>query len=123
MTTSKEKYEFRNILNGTLIITIEMADYTSIISYLEKNNLQYFTSSPNFEKPIKAVIRHLPPDTPEEDISNSLEGLGFNVTNVRQMAATRTAPNGQIHVETLSLFIVTLKSRNKISRDIQAKWP
>jgi hypothetical protein len=42
-------------------------------SYLEKNNLQYFTFSPNSEKPIKAVIRHPPPDTPAEDISNSLE--------------------------------------------------
>jgi hypothetical protein len=42
--------------------------------YLEKNILQYFTFSPNSEKPIKAVIRHLPPDKPAEDNSNSLEG-------------------------------------------------
>jgi hypothetical protein len=42
-------------------------------SYLEKNNLQYFTISPNSENPIKAVIRHLSPDTPAEDISNILE--------------------------------------------------
>jgi hypothetical protein len=32
---------------------------------------------------------------PAEDISNSLENLGFNVINLRQMMATRTAPNGQ----------------------------
>jgi hypothetical protein len=32
--------------------------------YLEKNNLWYFTSSPHSEKPIKAIIYHLPPDTP-----------------------------------------------------------
>jgi hypothetical protein len=37
----------------------------------------------NSEKPIKAVIRHLPPDTPAEDISNSLENLGFNVISMR----------------------------------------
>jgi hypothetical protein len=61
-------------------------------SYLEKNNLQYFTFSPNSEKPIKAVIRHLPPDTPAEDISSSLENLGFSVINVRQLTTNRRAP-------------------------------
>jgi hypothetical protein len=62
-------------------------------SYLEKNNLQYFTYSPKSEKPIKAVIRHLPRDTPAEDISNSLENLGFNVINVRQLTTNRRTPN------------------------------
>jgi hypothetical protein len=46
-----------------------MADYSAMKSYLEKNNLQYFTFSPNSEKPIKAVIHHLHPDMPIEDIS------------------------------------------------------
>jgi hypothetical protein len=41
--------------------------------YLEKNNFHYCTFSPNCEMPNKAVIRHLPPDTPAEDILNSLE--------------------------------------------------
>jgi hypothetical protein len=70
-----------------------MADYSAKKSYLEKNNL-YFTFYPNSEKPIKAVIRHLPPDTPSEDISNSLEGLGFNVNNVRQLMANRRSLHG-----------------------------
>jgi hypothetical protein len=42
-------------------------------SFLEKKNLHYFTFSPNSEKPIKAAICHFPPDTPVEDISNTLE--------------------------------------------------
>jgi hypothetical protein len=54
-----------------------------------KNNLHYFTLCPNSEKPIKAVvICHLSLDMPAEGISNSLEDLGFNVINVRQMTAT-----------------------------------
>jgi hypothetical protein len=60
-----------------------MVDYSALKSYLEKNNLHYFTFSPDPEKPIKAVIRHLPPDKPAEDISNSIEDLGFNVINVK----------------------------------------
>jgi hypothetical protein len=75
---------------------------------LEKHNLQYFTFSPNSEKPIKAVIRHIPPDMAAEDISNSLEDLRFNVINVRQLTTNRRAPKRQTHVETLHLFLVTL---------------
>jgi hypothetical protein len=94
-----------------------MADYSAMISHLEKNNLQYFTFSPYYEKPIKAVIRHLPPDTPAENISSSLEGLGYNVINVRQMTATRRAPNRQSHMEPIALFLVIL-TRNITSLDL-----
>jgi hypothetical protein len=105
----KGVYEFRNTRNGTRIITKEMADHSAIKSYLEKNNLQCFTFSPNSENPTKAIICRLPPDTPAEDISNSLEDLGFNVINVRQLTTNRRAPNGQTYVETLPLFLVTFK--------------
>jgi hypothetical protein len=42
-----------------------------------------------------------------EDIFNSPEDLGFSVINVRQMTATWRAPNGQTHVNTLPMFLVT----------------
>jgi hypothetical protein len=67
----KGEYEFRNTRNGTRIIAKEM-DYSAMKSYLEKNNLHYFNFPPNSEKHMKAVNRHLPPDTPPENISNSL---------------------------------------------------
>jgi hypothetical protein len=91
----KGENEFRNTQNGAHIIAKEMADYLAMKSYLEKNNLHYFIFFPNSEKPIKAIIHHLPPDMPAEVISNSLEDLGFNVIKARQVTATRTAPNGQ----------------------------
>jgi hypothetical protein len=84
--------------------------------YLEKNNLHYFTFSPNSEKPISAVFRHLPPDTPTEDISSSLEDLSFNIINMRQMTATRRSSNGQTHVEALPLFLVTLTRNIKFQQ-------
>jgi hypothetical protein len=116
----KGQHEFRNTRNGTRVITKEMPDYLAMISYLEKNNLQYFTFFPNSAKPIKAVIRQLPPDMPAEDISDSLEDLGFNVINMMQLTTNRRAPNGQTHVEPLLLFLVTL-TRNVKSQDIQAE--
>jgi hypothetical protein len=48
----KGEYEFRNAKCGANIIIKGMADY-SAKSYLEKNNLHYFTFPPNFRKPIK----------------------------------------------------------------------
>jgi hypothetical protein len=57
-----------------------MADYSAMKSYLEKNN-HYFTSSPNSETPIKAVIHHLPSDA--SDISNSPKDLGINVKGMK----------------------------------------
>jgi hypothetical protein len=78
---------------------------------------KYFTFSPNSEEPIKTVIRHLPPHTPAEGISNSLEDLGFNVIQVRQLTTNRGAPNGQPQLETLSLFLVNL-ARNVNSQQI-----
>jgi hypothetical protein len=59
-------------------------------------------------------MHHLLPDMPAEDISNSLEDSGFNIINVRQMIATRRVPNGQTHMETLPLFLVTIQSQRNI---------
>jgi hypothetical protein len=87
-----------------------MADYSAMKSQLGKNNLYYFTFSPNYEKPTKRVIQRLPTDTLEENISNSLEALGFNHINVKNMTATS-------HVEPLPIFLVTL-TRNIQSQEI-----
>jgi hypothetical protein len=94
-----------------------MVAYLAMKSYLEKNNLQYFTFPPNSKKPVRVIIRHLTPYTPAEDISNSLEGFGFSVINVRQLTTNRRAPNGQTHLEKLPLFLVILR-RNVKSQEI-----
>jgi hypothetical protein len=66
-----------------------MADFSAVRSYLENNNLAYFTFYPKSLKLIEAVIRHLPLDTPAEDISDRLVSLGFDVISVTQMTADR----------------------------------
>jgi hypothetical protein len=109
----KREYEFRNAWNGTRISTKEITKYSYIKPYLKKNSFHYFILSPNSEKPIKAIIHHLPPD----GISSNLDDLGFNVINVRQMTANGTAPNGQTHVKTLTLFLVIL-TRNINSQEM-----
>jgi hypothetical protein len=87
-----------------------MADYLAMKSYLEKHNLHYFTFSPNSKKPIKAVIRHLPPDTAAEDISNSLEGED------QSKSIKTTNPRGNP-----PSILGYLNKKLKIARDIQAE--
>jgi hypothetical protein len=53
-----------------------MADYFAIRVFFDKHQYHYFTFHPKSEKPIKAVIRQLPANTPAEDIASSLQDLG-----------------------------------------------
>jgi hypothetical protein len=88
-----ENFEFRSTRNGTRVITRNLADFQSVKSHFDSQNLSYYTFFPKSEKPIKAVIRHLPHNTPAEDISNGLVSLGFDVISVKQMTATRRSPS------------------------------
>jgi hypothetical protein len=50
------------------------------------------TEFPKPKKSMKAVIRHLPQNTPAEGISDRLVSLGFDVISVKQMTATHRSP-------------------------------
>jgi hypothetical protein len=54
------------------------------------------------------VIRHLPQNTPAQDISDGLVSLGFDVINVKQMTTTRQSPPVETKVISLPLFLMTL---------------
>jgi hypothetical protein len=87
-------FEFRNTRSGTRIVSKEVTDFSAIRKHLEENNLSYFTFFPKSEKPIKAVIRHLPANTPAQDISEALVDLGFDTINVKQMTSRRSNLEG-----------------------------
>jgi hypothetical protein len=59
----KGNFEFRNTSNGTRVITRSMADFQSVKSHFDTSNLSYYSLYPKSEKPLKAVIRHLPHNT------------------------------------------------------------
>jgi hypothetical protein len=82
-----------------------MAGYSAMKFNLDKNNLQYFTFSPNSEKPIKAVIHHLPPDTPTDE-----------ATDDQSNSTIWTSPRGN-----LPSIPCYLNKKHKISRDIQVE--
>jgi hypothetical protein len=105
----KADLEFRNTRNGIRVITKGMADFEAVKSYISNNNLSYFSFFPKSQKPIKAIMRHLPPDTPAEDICEGLVNLGFDVLSVKQMTTTRRSSSDETATtRNLHLFLVTL---------------
>jgi hypothetical protein len=94
-----------------------MADYSAVRAHFEDQKLHYFTFHHKSEKPIKAVIRHLPIDTPAKDISGGLLDLGFDVISVKQMTYSLTSPEKVNKQVNIPLFLITLKRSDK-SQDI-----
>jgi hypothetical protein len=82
----KENFEFRSTRNATRVIMRGTADFHSVKSHFDTNNLSYYSFYPKSEKPMKAVRCHLPHNTPAENISDGLVSLDFSV---KQMTATR----------------------------------
>jgi hypothetical protein len=103
---------FRNTATGTQITTKNMDDYRAIQTFLANKGHPYFLFYTKTEKPIKAVIRHLPSNTSSEDITVALQELGYEVISVRQMSAKHPFPEGGVtHIS--SLFLITLVRSQK----------
>jgi hypothetical protein len=109
----KEDFEFRNTRNGTKVITRGMVDFLAIKSHFEGNNLFFFTFYPKSDKPIKAVIRHQPQNTPAEDICDGLVSLGFDVVSVKLMTTTLWSAPEESKTINLPRFLVTLRRTAK----------
>jgi hypothetical protein len=62
-----------------------MADFQSVKSHFDFNNLTYYSFYHKSENLVKAALRHLPHNTPAEDISGGLVSLGFDVISVKQV--------------------------------------
>jgi hypothetical protein len=109
----KGTFEFRTTRNGIKVVTKGMADYLALIRHLDANTIPYCTFDPKSVKPVKAVIFHLPGDTPAKDISDELVALGFSVISVRQMTVTRPEAEGSLQTHNIPLFLVTLALNEK----------
>jgi hypothetical protein len=107
----KGSFEFRNTRTGTRAVTTEMADFSAIQAYLNSQNLHYFTFFPKSIKPVKAVIRHLPGNTPAEEIYEGLVELGFDIVSVKHMSTTRRSQDQTS--KNLPLFLITLPRSDK----------
>jgi hypothetical protein len=89
---AKQSLELRTTRNGTRVTTRDMVYYLAVKAHFDNTKMSYLTLYPKSLNPIKAVIRHLPHNTPEEDISDGLVDLGSDVITVKQMSSARRTP-------------------------------
>jgi hypothetical protein len=89
----KGSFEFRSTKHGTRVLTREMADFSAIKSFFLSKKFSFYTYFPKSQKPIKVVIRYLPPNTPADEICEALVELGFDTISVRQMTSKRRSPS------------------------------
>jgi hypothetical protein len=113
----KGSFEFRNTKNGTRVLTKEMADFSAIKSFFLSRKPSCYTFFPKSQKRIKAIIRHLPSNTPAEEIYEALVELGFDAVSVKQMTTSHRSPLEDPAKGNLPLFLITLP-RNEKSQDI-----
>jgi hypothetical protein len=107
------EFFFRNTETGTRITTKNLADYKTIQTLLSNQGLHYFTFYTKSDKPIKAVISHLPTNTSSEDITVALQELGYEVISFKQMTSKRPSPEGGATCISRALFLVTLARSQK----------
>jgi hypothetical protein len=62
----KEDFEFHSTQDGTKVIMRGMADFQTMKSHFDNNNLSYYSFFLKSPKNRKAVIHHLPHNTPAE---------------------------------------------------------
>jgi hypothetical protein len=108
---------FHNTATGIQITTKNMADYRLIQTSLANKGYPYFTFYTKAEKPIKAVVRHLPTNTSSEYITVALQELGYEIISVRQMTPKHPSPEGGVKRISLLLFLITL-AKSQTSQDI-----
>jgi hypothetical protein len=81
-----------------------MSDFSATKSFFFSKTLPYFIFFPKSQKPIKAVIRHLPSNTPAEEIYKALVKLGFDAISVKQKTTSRRLPQKTPEKETSPCF-------------------
>jgi hypothetical protein len=90
-----------------------MEDFQSVKFHFHAHNFSYYSFYPKSEKPIQAVICHLPHNTPTEYIYDGLVSLGFDISSVKQMTAARRSPSDGSTTINLPLFLITLTRMTK----------
>nr|CAD7572090.1 unnamed protein product [Timema californicum] len=81
------------VANGLKIHTTNKQEFELVQHLLKDMKQEFHTYTLPRDKPLKVVIKGLPPNMATEDIQQELMGLGFPVTDVRQFSRKTQADN------------------------------
>jgi hypothetical protein len=99
-----------------------MTDFEAVKSFFSTQSLSYYSFFPKSQKPIKAVLRHLPVNTPAQANSDGLVTLRFDVVSVKQMTTSRRSPSQETAARNLHLFLITIPRRAKSQEILKLQY-
>jgi hypothetical protein len=78
------QFSLRTTAAAVRIVSHSVTGYKALLYYLSQNTLYHFTSYPNSDKPVKAVVGHLSVNTSSEDTTLVIQVVGSNVLSVKK---------------------------------------
>lgn len=100
-----------------IILTKNLIDYKYVKNQLDESNIQYTTKTPQSEREVKLVIRHLPPNISSTEVEEDLKSKKLPVLKVIQLSKKE---NDKI-VHLYPLYMVTFEKGTDISTIMQNK--
>jgi hypothetical protein len=87
-------------------------DYNTIQKLPTEKKLHFFTFYSKVDKPVKAIIRHLPGNISAEDVAVTLHEADYDII-VKHTTAKRPTPEGEVTHISVPFFLVTLAWNQK----------
>lgn len=119
-----ENQKFRTNLQGNLRIVYSNEgikylcdndkDYNRLVDIFSANKYEFYSFTSTNNRPIRVLIKNLPPNITEAEISDELKSLNFPVLNVQQWIQNK---NDENYSYRLPIFQITLENNPK-SREI-----
>lgn len=104
----KGELEIKYKYNRIIFKPSNMEDYKTIINNLDAVKAEYHTYTPQEERPLKVVLKNIPPNVTEEEVKVDLIQKNIKVLRVSQM--TKTDEGEQIK---LPMFLITLHNQTQ----------
>nr|CAD7264019.1 unnamed protein product [Timema shepardi] len=83
------------IRDGLKIHTSTLDDFKTLQAFLKQAGQEYHTFTLPSDKPLKLVIKGLPPNMPTDEIKEELQTMGYTATDIRQILIWNA--NGILH--------------------------
>nr|CAD7402805.1 unnamed protein product [Timema cristinae] len=111
-TTMTGTFKIFYIRDGLKIHTSTLDDFKTLQAYLKQTGQEYHTFTLPRDKPLKLVIKGLPPNMPTDDIKEELHTMGYTATDIRQFTSKTQTENAAQDIQlTFTLEPMTYKTQ------------
>nr|CAD7432844.1 unnamed protein product [Timema monikensis] len=121
-TTMTGTFKIFYIKDGLKIHTSTLDDFKTLQAYLKQAGQEYHTFTLPRDKPLKLVIKGLPPNMPTDEIKDELHTMGYTATDIRQFTSKTQTDNATQDINqppTSTLVQMTINPQNIIKNQLR----